>query len=234
MTVIGTPELNTYGPYARASLLADYIEVLALKGQPVKHTTVADFLADNGWKLQHLNLIQSPENDEPDEESTILADQLDEAQEAASIAFRQIEERRDVLEGRIPSRLRTMWSHSVPASTSRRALRRSARPDRRACIRGELGASAGGRVRAHCGKGVAGARIVDGRAGCSSSRRQYLRGGTEHRLRGGWSQGGAAAGGETSIGSRRRGGRPLPPGLGEGPAAGYVGVHRPGHGGQKR
>ena len=100
--MIGTPELNTYGPYARASLLADYMELLALQGQPVKHATLADFLADNGWKLRHLDLIQSPENDDPEEESAVLADQLDEAQEVASIVFRQIEERRDVLDGRYP------------------------------------------------------------------------------------------------------------------------------------
>ena len=52
MNVITAPELNTYGPYARASLLADYVELLALKGLSVRLATLADFLADNGWNLE--------------------------------------------------------------------------------------------------------------------------------------------------------------------------------------
>jgi len=99
MNVISAPELNTYGRYARASLLADYIELLALKGQAVKLTTLADFLADNNWNLE---LIQLPEFDHPSADSEFLSDQLDEAHEVASAVFRQIDERRDVLAERYP------------------------------------------------------------------------------------------------------------------------------------
>ena len=97
--MITAPELNTYGPYARASLLADYVELLALKGQLVKRATLADFLADTGWNLE---LIQPPESDGPDSESTDLSEQLDEAHDVASVVFRQMDERRDVLAERYP------------------------------------------------------------------------------------------------------------------------------------
>ena len=100
--LIRTPELDTYGPYARASLLADYVELLALKGEPVRRATLADFLADSGWRLDHFKLIQSPESDHPDGESGVLSEQLDEADEMASIIFRQVDERRDVLADRYP------------------------------------------------------------------------------------------------------------------------------------
>ena len=97
--MITAPELNTYGPYARASLLADYVELLALKGQPVKRATLADFLADNGWNLE---LIQLPESDSVGGELRTLSEQLDEAHEVASVVFRQIDERHDVLAERYP------------------------------------------------------------------------------------------------------------------------------------
>ena len=97
--MITAPELNTYGPYARASLLADYVELLALKGQPVKRATLADYLADNGWNLE---LIQPPESDCPDGEARDLSEQLDEAHEVASVVFRQINERHEVLAERYP------------------------------------------------------------------------------------------------------------------------------------
>ena len=99
MTMITAPELNTYGPYARASLLADYVELLALKGQRVTRATLADFLADNGWNLE---LIQSRESDRLDGDSSDLSVQLDEAHEVASVVFRQIDERHEVLAERYP------------------------------------------------------------------------------------------------------------------------------------
>ena len=97
--MITAPELNTYGPYARASLLADYVELLALKGDPVKRATLAGFLAHNDWNLE---LIQSPESDRLDGESSDLSEQLDEAHEVASVVFRQIDERHEVLAERYP------------------------------------------------------------------------------------------------------------------------------------
>ena len=95
MIVISTPEPDTYGQYARASLLADYAELLALNGQPVGRAAIADFLADNDWNLE---LVQPAEVDAPlPEEPEAPPAQLDDADEAASIVFRQLDERRHVL-----------------------------------------------------------------------------------------------------------------------------------------
>ena len=103
MIVISTPEPDTYGQYARASLLADYAELLALNGQPVGRATIADFLADNGWNL---DLVHPGEDDAPLlEEPEAPPEQLDDADEAASIVFRQLDERRHVLAGGYPFEL---------------------------------------------------------------------------------------------------------------------------------
>lgn len=92
---------DIYGQYARASLLADYVELIALQGQPVRKSTVANFLADNdaGWNL---DLIQPSGNDRPDEQADDLSERVDAADERASIVFCQLDERRRVLEDRYP------------------------------------------------------------------------------------------------------------------------------------
>ena len=99
--MISSPEPDTYGPYARASLLADYVELLALKGQPVRRATVADFLADSGagWDLE---LIQPAENDDPDGQMDGLAERIAVADERASIVFHQLDERHHVLTDHYP------------------------------------------------------------------------------------------------------------------------------------
>lgn len=101
--MISNPEPDTYGPYARASLLADYVELLALKDHPVRRATITDFLADNevGWDL---DLIQAPGNDHPDGRDS-LAEHNEVADERASIVFRQIEERRKALAEHYPFRI---------------------------------------------------------------------------------------------------------------------------------
>ena len=93
--MISTPEPDTYGQYARASLLADYAELLALNGQPVGRAAVADFLADNDWNLElvHPVEVDAPLLEEPEAPPA----QLDDADETASIVFRQLDERRHVL-----------------------------------------------------------------------------------------------------------------------------------------
>ena len=65
----------------------------------MKRATLADFLADNDWNL---DLIQSPESDRLDGESSDLSGQLDQAHEVASVVFRQIDERHEVLAERYP------------------------------------------------------------------------------------------------------------------------------------
>ena len=97
--MIRTPEPDTYGRHARPSLLADYVELLALSGRPVRMATVADFLADNDWNME---LIQSAHTEDTHEELNALPEQLDAAHEDAGIVFRQIYERRDLLRDRYP------------------------------------------------------------------------------------------------------------------------------------
>ena len=97
--MIKAPEPDTYGPYARASLLADYVELLTLNGHSVKRAMLADFLADNDWNLE---LIQLSGSESIHGDSSVLAEHLDEADDVASIVFRQLDERRDILTERYP------------------------------------------------------------------------------------------------------------------------------------
>ena len=98
--MISSPEPDTYGQYARASLLADYIELLALKGKPVQRGSLTDFLADNSWDLQ---LVLPATDSSP----TLEVDQalpaiLDDADETVSIVYSQLDERRHILGPRYP------------------------------------------------------------------------------------------------------------------------------------
>ncbi len=97
--MITASDLNTYGRYARASLLADLVELLALKGEPVKRAVLADFLADTSLDFE---LIQSAESDTADSDATPLSERLDGAHESASVVFEQINERHNVLACRYP------------------------------------------------------------------------------------------------------------------------------------
>ena len=91
---------DIYGQYARASLLADYVELIALQGQPVRRSTVADYLlkTDDVWDL---GLIRSNESDPLDEESRKMSKQ-DKARADAHTVFRQMDERHDILADRYP------------------------------------------------------------------------------------------------------------------------------------
>ena len=94
MAIMLTLERDTYGSYARASLLADYAELLALKGHPASRADIADFLADDDWDLE---LVQPAGGSFDHEESAAFSVRRDNAGDAASIVFEQIDERRDVL-----------------------------------------------------------------------------------------------------------------------------------------
>ena len=100
--MIARLEPDIYGRHARASLLADYVELLALKrkGHEVKRPIVADFLADNDWNLELIDLPADGRSD--DGLATTLAGRRDDAGSAASIVFDQLMERHDVLMGRYP------------------------------------------------------------------------------------------------------------------------------------
>ena len=98
--MIPTPDPDTYGQYARASLLADYVELLVvLNRQPVRRATIADFLADNSWDME---LIRLPQQDLPDEQSGSMSEDIEEARDGASIVFEQMKERSSMLGCRYP------------------------------------------------------------------------------------------------------------------------------------
>ena len=96
-----SPEPDTYGPHARASLIADYIELLALKS-PVNRHLVADYLADTDWNMA---LVQSEENGASTLSGSV-SDRLDQANDVAAIVFDQIDERRRILRDLYPYRVR--------------------------------------------------------------------------------------------------------------------------------
>jgi hypothetical protein len=52
--VILIPDVDAYGKYARVSAIADYVELLAIKGLPISPTLLADFISDNDWSLEEL------------------------------------------------------------------------------------------------------------------------------------------------------------------------------------
>ena len=101
--MIRSPEPDIYGQYARASLLADYVELTALKGRLVRRADVADFLADSGSRWD-LDLIEPAGNGilDEDDQPQDLPERLADADEKASIVFRQLDERRHVLAERYP------------------------------------------------------------------------------------------------------------------------------------
>ena len=96
--MISSPEPNTYGQYARTSLIADYVELTALK-QTVKRGIVAEFLADTGWDLE---LIVPSEDSSADQSTTALNEQIDNAQFMASVVFEHMDERSRILGNRYP------------------------------------------------------------------------------------------------------------------------------------
>ena len=97
--MITSPEPDTYGQYARASLIADYVELLALKN-PVQRGTVVDFLSDsNGWDL---GLMQESGDNSSDYQETALSERHAQAQEKATVIFDLMEERRCTLAERYP------------------------------------------------------------------------------------------------------------------------------------
>lgn len=92
---------DIYGRYARASLLADYVELIALQGQPVRRSTVADYLlkTDDVWNLE---LIRSNESNPLDEESRGSSEQDEKARANARTVFDQMDERHYILADRYP------------------------------------------------------------------------------------------------------------------------------------
>ncbi|MXY87963.1 MAG: hypothetical protein F4Y92_03795 [Dehalococcoidia bacterium] len=56
------PDIDLYGTYARASAIADYIELLALHGEQPSRATVADYIDDASWGPRIHETFHTPED----------------------------------------------------------------------------------------------------------------------------------------------------------------------------
>ena len=88
------PNVDAYGSYARSSAIADFIELLAIRGVRPKQATLADYIHDTSWgsRIQETYLV--PGNEHPDEDGEGLGD---DAEEAAARVFSLLVQREECL-----------------------------------------------------------------------------------------------------------------------------------------
>jgi hypothetical protein len=92
------PRRDAYGAEADTSHLADYLELLALSGQPLKEADLADYLADSTWVVRSRELFVSPQpTDEPTEDEDEGGPQPSPSEIAAGDVFAFVAERADAL-----------------------------------------------------------------------------------------------------------------------------------------
>jgi hypothetical protein len=96
------PTIDAYGRYARASNLADHLELLALLGQQLSRSALADLVSNQAWvtKLDELfeggSLEPRGDFEEPaDEDGEAIGEEPGVAQ--ASRVFDVLDERSDLL-----------------------------------------------------------------------------------------------------------------------------------------
>jgi hypothetical protein len=96
------PTIDAYGRYARASNLADHLELLALQDQPLSRTALADLISDRTWVAKLDELFEGgalrPRGDfeEPDEEEDSGTGEEQGVTQAGRV-FDVLEERSDLL-----------------------------------------------------------------------------------------------------------------------------------------
>jgi len=90
-------DADAYGKYARASAVADFLELLALRGNESSEPELADLIGDNGWALDDMFLDEG--------ESRPLSGRRDAADEQARVVFSLLEERQQLLGHKWPFRL---------------------------------------------------------------------------------------------------------------------------------
>lgn len=86
-----TPNIDWYGTYARASALADYLEVAAVAGVRFTRADVVDIIEDNEWS-RRVRKEQFTGDDESEQEARDIADRI----------YNVIGERVDLLTDRYP------------------------------------------------------------------------------------------------------------------------------------
>lgn len=109
-----TVELNVdaYGPYARVSAIADFLEAAALTGQSISQVRLADFIRRNAWSsvqkhafITGADDFTQPNADDEDGDAVDVAENEtpeDDPEEWATFTFNTIAERADILRDRYP------------------------------------------------------------------------------------------------------------------------------------
>ena len=94
------PAVDAYGSYARASAIADFLELWALNRQPKSRSDIADYIGDNGWASKlHETFAAPDDSDDADGEDEDLGTDLE---IAVGRVFDQIEARNFFLRGEYP------------------------------------------------------------------------------------------------------------------------------------
>lgn len=90
------PDVDVYGTHARASSIADFLELLALRGARLRRATIADYIGDVAWGSRVHETFLSPEAgaDAPDENGEGLGS---DAEEAAARIYSLLAQRAECL-----------------------------------------------------------------------------------------------------------------------------------------
>lgn len=105
------PDIDVYGSLARASALADYLELLALRGSVCSEAQLRDLIKDKYWTRKRRGLVVDPvtwDDEEFDDAGNGAGDAASATEDLAGYAeeaFGAIAERADVLKDRYPFEL---------------------------------------------------------------------------------------------------------------------------------
>lgn len=110
-----SPNIEAYGSYARASALADFLELAALKGRTFTVADVSAYLQDNNWRLRdafrrqvgsrEVSATEVEVEEEPDVDDSPVESASEVFSQGANRVVRLLEERSTVLGKLYPFRL---------------------------------------------------------------------------------------------------------------------------------
>lgn len=92
MTTTIDLDIDAYGTYARATCLADFLEVLALQGRHMTRAELADVVKDSGWEGLGTSVIGGASYEPPDDWT--------------EAAFEMLEQRAELLGSRYPFKVK--------------------------------------------------------------------------------------------------------------------------------
>lgn len=101
------PQRDAYGPEADRSNLADYVELLALAGTPLRRAELADYLAEQRWVVRSRELFHDPRVDtsEPSEDAQEGGAEASPAEMASGTVFELLARRAAELAEQYPFRI---------------------------------------------------------------------------------------------------------------------------------